>query len=578
MRTQLDAIELSRSFRTPKKLIGFPADGKCGSYWMVEERLIAHFAAAWDFAPILPFQLPESPACGSGGTMDSELAQARSELDLLEQQEQYHLRQLYVVRNAIQMQKTRIKGIVGQRVAPISRLPNEVLLRIFDLAIGANRSGCDVHDVHDDRNVLMAVSRLWRALVQNSPQFWTYIRLIGIAKCSASFVQTHIDRSGQYPLDIEIAGWYNPSWRPVDLGNLLDIVLPHAYRWRSLVFSGMSEECALLALGRLDLAAFPSLVHVNMAHFPGTNAPYNCQFLRPENVPRLESLELHGVTVWNDLNPSPSLTKLILSFSNGGPPLFLLSSSLRRLKYLSLEGFTQTWQLQQNSIHLPLLEHLVCKVSHPGELLRAFSVPGLIRFDCSDSLEPTSSVFATLPPGLFASVRYLSINFARNKEVNPCVRVMDLCLAFPSVRHAVLDAHDISEFFCVESGSYPADHWDQLGILTIQGHYLSPQLSEIHYYLTPWIQKQRDWGPLSLRIEFPSSNLSEIDEDLLITFYTSLRELCSLEVVLKDVSFQHSVVISGVENDSLQLSLVRGLLISCTNINLEFPSTDDLYD
>ena len=507
--------------------------------------------------------------------MDSELAKARAELNLLEQQEQYHLEQLYSTRNAIQVQRMQIKEIISQRPVPINRLPNEVLLRIFDLVIQADRSECDVHDVHDHRNVLMTVSRFWRELIQNSPKLWTYIRLIGITRCSTSFVQIHIDRSGQCPLDIEIAGWFNPSWQPPALSNLLDIVLPHAYRWRSLVFSGMPEECALLALSRLNGAAFPSLTHVNVSHIPGTDTPYDYHFLKPENVPRLNNLQLHGATVWNVLRPPSGLTSLTLSwnFAGGGTPPVLLSA-LHSLKFLSLEGSTQTWEIRPNSIHLPLLESLICKVSHPGELLRAMSVPRLTRFDCSDSLEPTADVFSTLPFGSFSTVRHLSIDFARNRQVNPCVRVMDLCIAFPSVRHVALDVHDIREFFCRQSGSYPADHWDQLEILSIRGNSISPQLSEIQNYVRPWILQRSHWVvKLALRIEFSSSTLSEIDEDLLTTFYTSLNQYCSAEVCLKDVSLQHSVVISGMENGSLKLSLVRALLISRTNINLVFPST-----
>lgn len=501
--------------------------------------------------------------------MDSELAQARAELNLLEQQEKYHLEQLYSIRNAIHTQRTRIKEIINQRPAPISRLPNEVLLRIFDLAIRAGRSGCDVHDVYDDRNDLMAVSRLWRILIQDSPKLWTYIRLIGTTKCSASFVRVHIDRSGQCPLDIEIAGWFNPSWRPPDLNNLLDIVLPHAYRWRSLIFSGMPEECALLALGRLDMASFPALTRVHVSHIPVTDAPYDHQFLRPENVPGLNSLQLHGAAVWKDLRPPSSLTRLTLSWTfvaGGAPPVLLYAP--RGLKFLSLEGSTQSWEIRPNSIHLPLLECLVCKISHPGELLRALSAPRLARFDCSDSVEPTADVFSTLPFGSFSTVRYLSIDFARNRQVNPCVRVVDLCIAFPSVRHVDLNAHDIREFFCLESGSYPANHWDQLEIMTIKGNTLFPQLSEIYRHVRPWVEQRSPWSKLALQIEFSSSTLSENDEDLLVDLCTSLRQYCSPEVLLKDVSLQHSISISGMENGLLNLSLVRGAFIPSIKINL----------
>lgn len=505
--------------------------------------------------------------------MDSELAKARAELNLLEQQEQYHLEQLYSIRNTIQAQRTQIKEIVSQRPVPISRLPNEVLLRIFDLVIQAGRSGCDVHDVHDDRNVLMTVSHLWRVLIQSSPKLWTYIRLIGITRCSTSFVQIHIDRSGQCPLDIVIAGWFNPSWQPPALSNLLDIVLPHAYRWRSLVFSGMPEECALLTLSKLDRAAFPSLTYVSVSHIPGTDTPCDYQFLKPENVPRLNNLHLHGATVWNVPTPPSSLTSLTLSwnFAGGGTPPVLLSA-LHGLKFLSLEGSTQNWEIRPNSIHLPLLERFICKVSYPGELLRALSVPSLTRFDFSDSLEPTTDVFSTLSFGSFSTVRYLSIDFARNREVNPCVRVVDLCTAFPSVRHVALDVHDLREFFCIQTGSYPADHWDQLEILSIRGNCISPQLSEIQKYVRPWILQRSHWVKLALRVEFASSTLSAIDEDLLTAFCSSLNQYCSPEVFVKDVSLQHSVVISGMENGSLNLSLVRVLLTTRTNTNLEFPS------
>ena len=101
-----------------------------------------------------------------------ELTEARVELARLEKQEQELIEQLYNVRTAVRTQRTKLGELVRGIHAPIDRLPNELLLRIFEFSIHASIlafPSCDVHR-HRKRG-LAGVSRHWRDLILRFPRF-----------------------------------------------------------------------------------------------------------------------------------------------------------------------------------------------------------------------------------------------------------------------------------------------------------------------------------------------------------------------------------------------------------------------
>ena len=91
--------------------------------------------------------------CSNSPTM-GELTEACVELARLEKQEQEVIEQLYNVRTAIRAQRTKLDELIRGIHAPIDRLPNELLLRIFELSIHASIlafPSCDVHRHREER-------------------------------------------------------------------------------------------------------------------------------------------------------------------------------------------------------------------------------------------------------------------------------------------------------------------------------------------------------------------------------------------------------------------------------------------
>ncbi|KIK20157.1 hypothetical protein PISMIDRAFT_71354, partial [Pisolithus microcarpus 441] len=133
-----------------------------------------------------------------------ELDQARTVLAALEKQEQDLLDQLRSVRSATHAQKIRVEELIRQLPrAPISRLPNELLVQIFKLSLGAALEDDLLRS--PDRQLpwmqgLAGVSRHWKDTILNSPSLWTTILVTPDSK--AALVKMRLHRSSQFALDI----------------------------------------------------------------------------------------------------------------------------------------------------------------------------------------------------------------------------------------------------------------------------------------------------------------------------------------------------------------------------------------
>jgi len=218
------------------------------------------------------------------------VTEARVELARLEKQEQELIEQLYNVRTAVRAQRTKLDELIRQIRAPINRLPNELLLRIFELAIHASVlafPSCDVHR-HWKRE-LAGVSRYWRDMVLQSPRLWTTIKLA--PTWSESFVKAHVARSSRSPLDIEICtqdGVTQTLTFRASVGILVDC----AQRWRSLTIRSDVDGYPLSELlKRMEHNVFPSLTHVTAERVPSFLMGRFSQFYS-ERCPHLQHLDL----------------------------------------------------------------------------------------------------------------------------------------------------------------------------------------------------------------------------------------------------------------------------------------------
>ncbi|KAG6333211.1 hypothetical protein ID866_5880 [Astraeus odoratus] len=390
------------------------------------------------------------------------IAEAQAELDDLREREKELLDQLRKVRLFALRQRDRLHHLVNFPLTPLNILPNELLLQIITLVLLDEFLHSDPYRVK--RNLLM-VSRRWRDLILGCPFLWTHIRIS--PSWDRSLVNAHIRRSARCPLDITIQ---YTSAKP-ECDDLLDLAISSGDRWHSLVVRDCGKQTDRI-LQRIGLTgSFPTLKHVSICARDSTAYPW---FLRPEDAPRLEHVELHTktdnrvVAIFSNLKTlvvnSPPIEEGML------PALF----SLQHLTALSLSGPTHGWGLlQHDSLHLPLLESLTLALHDLGGLLNAIVAPRL-SFLCYTPLAcvPTTvSVFGHLP-SKFPRVRHFSLgNYAAREDQKKGLdaeEALAVCKASPGVCYAELGAQHVSGFFRAE-GPCPADHWTRIATLRILG-------------------------------------------------------------------------------------------------------------
>ena len=488
----------------------------------------------------------------------NELAYARSQLAHLERQERDTLGRLKDIRNAVQLQKTRIDVIIRSiRNAPINRLPTELLLEILDLTINAAPARCDTH-LYTRKWELTCVSRRWRDVILNSPVLWTSIKLT--PAWNISVVNAHVTRSRGRLLDIEVGHPWRSKGRDV-LRAQLDAVVSSAHRWRSLiVHNNAGYMLTMYLLARIDHLKLCSLTHVSIPIYPPTlreqdeGEVHFPNFLRPGHTSSIKRLELRNFVAPNDFQIPLGLTDLLLKLPDvrpSGSSSFLSSLSSKTLINLTLSGDIDHWSLHPDSIHLPFLERLELRVSKAKDLLEALVVPHLMSFEYHPyrMQDPPSVVFRGLR-SRFRTVEHLSFHLwevleDRYEDANT------FCRAFPSVRHAQLQPADIHCMFLSMDNSCAADHWTRLESLTFKG--LTRDLLRTPNEFILWLEQRKTRGKPMLRIKLSQIQRDDWgpDDSWLSTLYESLHNFSILE--FEDVPLMPAVILSGDVGPALQV-------------------------
>ncbi|KAI6003329.1 hypothetical protein EDC04DRAFT_1035150 [Pisolithus marmoratus] len=160
--------------------------------------------------------------------MDRELAQLRDELDRLHKRECELQRELFDVRAAAEIKRKQIEDISKMRaVAAINRLPVEVFTRILHFALSMPCYS-RWHEYGTHKLIYARVSRWWRDVILNSPSLWATICVS--PHWASSFVEMHVARSGEHPLDIAVL----QRWHGDNDVSFLGPILSCTRRWRSL--------------------------------------------------------------------------------------------------------------------------------------------------------------------------------------------------------------------------------------------------------------------------------------------------------------------------------------------------------
>ncbi|KAI6008755.1 hypothetical protein F5J12DRAFT_935478 [Pisolithus orientalis] len=433
-----------------------------------------------------------------------ELVAARAELVRLEENERNLIKQLSDVRTAAAVQRKRIDELIRTRPPPIQCLPVELLSSILLLALrGTNPS---------QKEILARVSRHWRDVILDHPNFWSAIEIVSSRKLSPA-VRLHLKKSREAPLDITIR--VESSKNHSSLREGLDLLIPCADRWHTLyIYSWSSASIPQFILDRIGAVKFPSLKRIELDWSVDTFPT----FLSATNVPVLEHLELGYLMVDDRDGRSRHRSTPGASFSMHIPVLTLVT--------LTLSGNTPPWLLQPNSVHFPVLETLKISLTSTSEFFKAIVTPKLISLDYAVSLEDIlSSLFSNLE-GKFSSVKQVS--FTIESSGLDTSGALALCRVFPNITGKALKAWQFRDM--------DPSLW------------LEPPIRENNAFVQ-WLVERQHQQPLHVRIE--GAYTEEEDVPLFCTLYEILREYCVVE--LEDVVLCHESELSKSAGSRLQL-------------------------
>lgn len=388
------------------------------------------------------------------------------------------------------------------------------------------------------------MSRRWRDVILRSPILWTAIKVTPL--WGDSLVKTYIRRSSQSPLDVDIC--YGAAGKDM-LVSMLDILVPCAHRWRSLIIrDSVSYVYLSVILQKIGCLTFPSLRRVSITprHFDEVSNDWNSRFLAPGTSCQLEYLELgRQFVVSADFKIPSCLSTLVLELhhrENAVLSSLLELPSCAKLTVLSLSGNLDAFhQRPPNSVHLPLLEKLVCKAPDVGSLLHAIVAPKLSHF------EYRPIVVGDISFDLFAGLDSKFSNVSRIVLYSSCIEhdIELACLAFPGVRHAVLHEDDAKVVFASMETAPTLASWPYLESLAIEGSHVRNHPNYLGTLVT-WLKERESMGRPKIRIKLCSF---QGDPGWFSVVQNTLQEQCMLEWV--DMRLTANMKISGVVGDSL---------------------------
>ncbi|KAI6116399.1 hypothetical protein F5141DRAFT_1062459 [Pisolithus sp. B1] len=445
-----------------------------------------------------------------------DLFDARAELTRLQSRELELFRELSDIRKAVEAQKTVIEELVKARtVSCIDRLPNELLVQICLLTVYALYS---THLSEAERARLASVSRRWRAVILDTPSFWSEISLECYYECPG-LLELHLERSHQAPLTVSV---YEDHPE-------LDVILFHVNRIRALRYTPP------YILDRFASFTFPALEDLHVDLQRNSVDRMLSMFSR---APALKCLWLDG------LNESFSTASLTTGY--------LDNNSLTRL---SLTG-RASWRVPQDSIHLPALESLALQINDPMSFLEAIVVPKLKHFEFSQvhNEKPIYRAFRGLASKFDNVHHFVLFPPSPNLPVRDALYLtVDICQVFRGVRHASIHTEFFPPFSYAslvdrpEHYSSPMSSWTHLESLEIRGF----TSIEVRYWdsFMDWFMKRRNFGQQRLHLKLVGE---ETTCRILPDTPQTLQEYCvSLELYRIPL---HSQMYLSASADSLLLS------------------------
>ncbi|KAK0430507.1 hypothetical protein EV421DRAFT_1934084, partial [Armillaria borealis] len=264
-------------------------------------------------------------------------------------------------------------------LAPIRRLPQEVLLSIFSLC----RESYFGEDSLDPRKFpwfLGHVCHMWRDLVHSSPLLWSSVALMTqYTSHYIDMIRYHLGRSGNILLDVFIDGAFR--FRPLAL-KAMDCVYSHSHRWRSAELR-MDEK-------RFTSHTFPCLRSLRLYYF---SRSLNQRFL---DAPALRNVVLRSSP--DAIRLSPHITHIaylylldaldtrsLFAFPNlvecHVAQMMMKSPSTSTVHHRSLRFLRIETPEILATLNFPALEYLDLPITKKNDVDTTFSF--LLRSQCS---------------------------------------------------------------------------------------------------------------------------------------------------------------------------------------------------
>ncbi|PBK59388.1 hypothetical protein ARMSODRAFT_1027444 [Armillaria solidipes] len=247
--------------------------------------------------------------------------------------------------------------------APVRRLPNDVLLRIFQLSIATKFSSRCSLDVTAVSWLLGYICHHWRDLSRSSPSLWTGMSLMSECPSDRSpgkhrLLQNllSLSRSSPLSINVEMVHPYDAKAPHHCAGDDRDIILEdivlHSQRWSHINFTICGPVSALQ-----DFSSHLPLLRTLYLMTHDHNLAHAHILRMFSSAPLLQDLAFSGnIVQWRELSravPLSQLTKLVITIKepeNANPDFYACVKEARALNNLYFHVSRQEEHVAQSSL------------------------------------------------------------------------------------------------------------------------------------------------------------------------------------------------------------------------------------
>lgn len=146
-------------------------------------------------------------------------------------------------------------------VAPIRRLPDEILAEIFNLTVDDRRLSDRSFRCHLQPLVLGQICRHWREVSLSTPAIWSQIEIdFSEIEKRAPMINLFLERAKITPLSLRLmAQWSSHSILETDCGTKLDNFMSSCERWQALHIIGGTSLHTLISKVKHSMLALHTL-------------------------------------------------------------------------------------------------------------------------------------------------------------------------------------------------------------------------------------------------------------------------------------------------------------------------------